>query len=92
MPLFLVFNIWYLFRVNICRDTEEETTELCRKLQDQVFTKWIANKSEQFTQMIDALLEGFWYIDVALDKDAMMYFWYDLNGLTCKYSISLLAE
>ncbi|XP_057334101.1 uncharacterized protein LOC130673176 [Microplitis mediator] len=79
-------------KVNICRDTEEETTELCRKLRDQVFTKWIADKSEQFTQMIDALLEGFWYIDIALDKDAMLYFWHDLNGLTYEKPLSLYSK
>lgn len=73
------------FRANICRESEEETTEFCRKLLDRVFTKWMTDTPKQFNKMIDAMLEGLWYVDVALDADAMMHFWYDLNGLTCKF-------
>ncbi|CAD6215453.1 GSCOCG00011194001-RA-CDS [Cotesia congregata] len=78
--------------VNICRESEEQTTEFCRKLLERVFTKWMTDTPKHFNKMIDAMLEGLWYVDVVLDADAMMYFWYDLNGLTYNKPLSWYSK
>lgn len=71
--------------MNLCRTSETETTKLCRKLSKEVYCDWMKDPPEKFTEMIAALLSGFWCVDVMLNHDAIMNFWYTLNGLNCKY-------
>ncbi|XP_015109719.1 uncharacterized protein LOC107036323 [Diachasma alloeum] len=67
--------------LNICRKNEAETTKLCRKLINEVFGPKIKNYPEKFPEMADALIDGLWCANPALNYDSMMNFWYDLSGL-----------
>ena len=74
-------------KINICRTTAKETTELCRQLFDNVFAKGMITSSPGYDHMTRALLDGLWSLDVSLDCDAYKFLWYDINGLKCKFSV-----
>ncbi|XP_020710158.3 uncharacterized protein LOC105689712 [Athalia rosae] len=78
-------------RLNICRKTEAETTELCKRLQIEVFGKYMREQSSQFLKMTEALLDGMWSIDVAIDKDAFLAFTYNLNDVPYQKPLGLYS-
>ncbi|XP_044020566.1 uncharacterized protein LOC122860708 [Aphidius gifuensis] len=79
-------------KFNICRKNEGETTQLCHKLQDEIFIKYMKNEPEKFKSMAHAYLEGAWYIDPTLDADSLMYFWYNISGLEYKKPLGLFSQ
>ena len=74
-------------KINICRVNAKETTELCRQLIDNVFAKEMIASPPGFEHMTRVMLDGMWTLDVSLDYDAFMIFWYTLSGLKCKFSL-----
>ncbi|XP_015119365.1 uncharacterized protein LOC107042720 [Diachasma alloeum] len=77
--------------LNICRKNEVETTDLCKRLVNEVFRPRMKNFPENFPKMADALLDGMWYINPTLNHDAMMSFWYDLSGLTYEKPLGFVS-
>ncbi|XP_046735789.1 uncharacterized protein LOC124405162 isoform X2 [Diprion similis] len=69
-------------RLNICRKTEAETTQLCRRLQTEVFAKYFKELPPNFMHMSEVMLDGFWVIDMTLKPDVIFAITYRLNGLT----------
>lgn len=55
--LVLALNI---FRFNICRESVEETREICNELVERVFKPYMLKKHQDFYDMSNALLSGMW--------------------------------
>ncbi|XP_046605771.1 uncharacterized protein LOC124298156 [Neodiprion virginianus] len=66
-------------RLNICRKNEAETTALCRRLQAEVFGKYFEEVPPNFVDMVTALLDGMWSIDMSIDTGSIFAFSYKLN-------------
>ncbi|XP_045771228.1 uncharacterized protein LOC123871445 [Maniola jurtina] len=60
-------------RYNICRDTYEETRQVCQILQDRVFTPCLENVPEYFEHMSRVMLEGVSIVLTDLETSSMMY-------------------
>ncbi|XP_046605772.1 uncharacterized protein LOC124298157 isoform X1 [Neodiprion virginianus] len=69
-------------RLNICRKTEAETTQLCRRLQTEVFAKYFKELPPNFLHMAEVMVDGLWVIDTTLNTDTVFAVAYRLNGLT----------
>ncbi|XP_011874936.1 PREDICTED: uncharacterized protein LOC105565936 [Vollenhovia emeryi] len=67
-------------RLNLCRKTAAETRELCQKLM-HVLTEHLNNAPPEFHDMVSAILDGLWYLDITLDKRAFLKFTYELHGI-----------
>ncbi|KOC68374.1 hypothetical protein WH47_03532 [Habropoda laboriosa] len=71
-------------RINICRETVEETTELCKRVAYEILAKHLENPLPEFEKLSSNAVTGMWYIDVTIDTDAFMYKTYDLTGVKYK--------
>lgn len=71
-------------RINICRSTVEETTELCRKIAYGILAKHLENPLPQFEKLASNAVNGMWYVDATINFDAFMYATYKMTGLTYK--------
>lgn len=74
-------------RINICRRTVEETTELCRRIQTEIITKHLENPRPEFLRMTTNIVGGLWYIDMSINEDSFLALTYNLTGI--KYTKSL---
>nr|XP_015837413.1 PREDICTED: uncharacterized protein LOC655780 isoform X2 [Tribolium castaneum] len=54
-------------RFNICRDSVEETSEICRILADQIFRPAIERKDKDFIEMATHLSDGMWAMNPTLN-------------------------
>uniref|UniRef100_A0A0C9PRD0 Mb1430_0 protein n=1 Tax=Fopius arisanus TaxID=64838 RepID=A0A0C9PRD0_9HYME len=79
-------------RLNICRKNEVETTELCRRLNKEVFGPHMKNRPVNFPEMAGAMLDGMWCVDPVLNYDSFMSFWYDLSGLSYDKPLGLVSR
>ncbi|XP_028036533.1 uncharacterized protein LOC114247711 [Bombyx mandarina] len=60
-------------RYNICRETIEETREVCQLLLNRVYTPCLENAPEYFEHMARVMLDGMWCINPTVDLEANMY-------------------
>ncbi|XP_044020563.1 uncharacterized protein LOC122860707 isoform X2 [Aphidius gifuensis] len=79
-------------KLNICRKDEIETTALCRLLQDKIYAKHMNDEPEKFNEMALALLGGLWYIDLTIDADCILYFWYEISGLKYAKPLGIYSQ
>ncbi|XP_026314281.1 uncharacterized protein LOC113225997 isoform X2 [Hyposmocoma kahamanoa] len=61
-------------RYNICRNTIEETRQVCQLLLERVFTPCLENVPEYYEHMARVMLDGFWTVNPAVNEDAVLYF------------------
>lgn len=73
-----------LFRLNLCRKNESETTELCQKVVDEVYKCHLKNPPEIFLQMTKVTLDGIACLDPIINIDAFLALFYEINGSKCK--------
>lgn len=78
-------------RLNVCRKTEAETTELCRRLQTEVFSKYFKEVPPNFVEMTDTMLDATWSMDMAADKNALWAFTYKLNNVPYEKPLGLYS-
>ncbi|KZC03997.1 PREDICTED: uncharacterized protein LOC107194421 [Dufourea novaeangliae] len=67
-------------RMNIARRTAAETTELCRRIGDEILVKYMDKPSPGFIKLGRNAIDGLWYNDMSLDTDAFFALTYDLAG------------
>lgn len=60
-------------RYNICRETFEETREVCQLLLDRVYTPCLENVPEYFEHMARVMLDGLWSVNPTVDTDGFLY-------------------
>ncbi|XP_026731601.1 uncharacterized protein LOC113496544 [Trichoplusia ni] len=60
-------------KYNICRDTYDETREVCRLLQERVFTPCLENVPEHFEHMARVMLDGLWSVNPTVDTEGFLY-------------------
>lgn len=61
-------------RYNICRETVEETRQVCQLLSKRVFTPCLENVPEYFEHMARVMLDGMWSVNPTVDVEAVLYF------------------
>ncbi|XP_025270737.1 uncharacterized protein LOC105253868 isoform X1 [Camponotus floridanus] len=74
-------------KLNICRKTVEETRELCQKISNGILVNYLNEAPSDFYSIVSSITHGLWYIDLTLDKDALLAFTYRLHGI--KYNVPL---
>lgn len=60
-------------RYNICRETFEETREVCQLLQERVYTPCLENVPEHFEHMARVMLDGMWSVNPTVETDGFLY-------------------
>ncbi|CAB0029440.1 unnamed protein product [Trichogramma brassicae] len=68
------------YRLNLCRGNEEETTQLCRIIRDDVYKKCLQAPEPSFLILTKAALDGLKSIDPMVDVDAFLTLFYKLNN------------
>ncbi|KAK9296082.1 hypothetical protein QLX08_009811 [Tetragonisca angustula] len=68
-------------RINICRRTVKETTELCRRIQNEIIAKHLENPRPEFLQMMTNITHGLWYIDISINENSFLALTYYLTGV-----------
>ncbi|XP_003705037.2 uncharacterized protein LOC100883146 [Megachile rotundata] len=71
-------------RINICRKTVSETTELCRRIADEIIAKHMDNADPDFLQLASNAINGMWYVDVGINETAFLDITYKMTGLKYK--------
>ncbi|CAH0402805.1 unnamed protein product [Chilo suppressalis] len=61
-------------RYNICRNSAEETRQVCQMLLERVYTPCLENVPEYFEHAARVMLDGMWSVNPTVDVDAMLYF------------------
>ncbi|XP_076244756.1 uncharacterized protein LOC143185545 [Calliopsis andreniformis] len=74
-------------RLNICRKTVEETTELCRKISTEIIAPYLEKPSQNWETMAFSILDGLWYGDFLVNRNALITLMYNLIGV--KHSVPL---
>lgn len=77
------------FRLNVCRKNEHETTELCRKIMEEVMVKNLENSAPEFHILTDNTVCGLRSLEPFLDTDAFYKIFYELHKCTCKACLTL---
>lgn len=70
-------------QLNLCRKNAAETHRLCQKIRD-VYVDYFKNAPPEFYTLAITSLDGIWYIDLSVDKHAMMALTYRVHGLEYK--------
>lgn len=60
-------------RYNICRDSIEETREVCQLLLDRVYTPALENVPEYFEHMATVMLDGMWSVNPTGECTSLLY-------------------
>ncbi|XP_026476273.1 uncharacterized protein LOC113381812, partial [Ctenocephalides felis] len=68
-------------RFNICRDSLEETEDLCEVLLAKYFAPLLSTYNKDFEDMSKALLEGMWTFNPFIHFTTFMYFTRRLSGV-----------
>lgn len=76
----------FVHRINICRKNVAETRELFLMLMDK-FSENLNNPSPEFNVLSNALLDGLWYGNIGINKEAFLTFVYELSNVKREYSI-----
>ncbi|XP_029166999.1 uncharacterized protein LOC114937629 [Nylanderia fulva] len=74
-------------RLNICRKNAIETRELSQKIVNEIFTNYLNNASSDFIHVISNVLDGIGYIDISLNRDALLALSYQLHNIEYKTSL-----
>ncbi|XP_073948444.1 uncharacterized protein isoform X2 [Choristoneura fumiferana] len=61
-------------RYNLCRNTVDETREVCQAVLERVYTPCLENVPEYFEHMARVLLESMWCVNPTINVNAMLYF------------------
>ncbi|XP_076298012.1 uncharacterized protein LOC143217515 [Lasioglossum baleicum] len=67
-------------RMNIARKSVEETTELCRRIGEDILLKHLKNPSPKYIGQAGNAIQGLSYVDYNLCKDAFFELTYSLVG------------
>lgn len=59
-------------KFNICRDSLDETTAICKSLADNVFKPAVDNKDKEFITMATYLINGMWSLNPLFEKDVYL--------------------
>ncbi|XP_051153227.1 uncharacterized protein LOC127276667 isoform X2 [Leptopilina boulardi] len=78
-------------RLNICRKNATETIELGRKIMNEVMTTNVKENHSYFREMTIIMLSGVSCINVLLDNEAILYFFYKLHNLEYDKKLSLYS-
>ncbi|XP_045483557.1 uncharacterized protein LOC123688876 isoform X2 [Harmonia axyridis] len=65
-------------RFNMCRDSLEETREICEELINRVYRPYVAKKDKDFVEMTSYLTDGLWYTNPMLNYRVFVSFMYDM--------------
>ncbi|XP_044746426.1 uncharacterized protein LOC123307976 [Coccinella septempunctata] len=65
-------------RFNLCRDSLEETEEICEELLSRAFRPFVAKKDKDFLEMTKYLTDGMWHIDPQLNFRVFLTFLFDV--------------
>lgn len=57
---------------NICRDSVEETTAICKALSDKVFKPAVNNKDKDFISMASYFINAMWSLNPVFEKDVYL--------------------
>ncbi|XP_026674625.1 uncharacterized protein LOC108631410 isoform X3 [Ceratina calcarata] len=71
-------------RLNICRKTVEETTELCRKISSEILAKHLENPPPEFGELASNAVKALWFADPSINVDAFLYLTYNITGAKYK--------
>ncbi|XP_076631318.1 uncharacterized protein LOC143346761 [Colletes latitarsis] len=71
-------------RLNICRKTAAETTELCRKIASEIIKEHLLDPLPESEQLVSYAVQGVWYIDPTYDEDAIIALMMDMTGIKYK--------
>ncbi|KAM0727275.1 hypothetical protein ACS0PU_006607 [Formica fusca] len=74
-------------RLNLCRKTAMETRQLCQKISSDILANYLNKATSDFYNMVSVIIHVLWYIDITLDKDALLAFIYWLHDI--KYNLPL---
>lgn len=77
--LILFHKVYSLSRFNICRDSVDETLEICNMLLARQVKPQVDKRNEDFFVMAKATINGMWYINPVLEENiALGYVYYTL--------------
>ena len=68
-------------RMNICRKTVAETIELCNRVVNEIVAKHLRNHLPESRKLAEDAVDGLWYSDVSLNKNAMLALMHNMAGL-----------
>ncbi|XP_029052595.1 uncharacterized protein LOC114880597 [Osmia bicornis bicornis] len=71
-------------RINICRRTVLETTEVCKKIAKEILVKHMEDPDPEFLKLASNAINGMWYADVSMNVPAFFDLTYKLTGLKYK--------
>lgn len=77
----LSLKLMYFRRFNICRQSLEETEDLCEALLTKIFGPLLSTPNQDFENMAKALLEGMWTFNPFIHYNTFMYFTRRLCGV-----------
>lgn len=68
-------NMYFLrhYRFNLCRNTVDETREVCQAVLERAFTPCLENVPEYFEHMARVMLESMWCVNPTIDVNGMLY-------------------
>lgn len=69
----------FLSRFNICRESLEETQEICRLIKENQIRPHMERKDPDFFQMCKALIDGVWCMNPSLQFNVFMSYLYYIN-------------
>ncbi|KAG7201633.1 hypothetical protein KM043_004369 [Ampulex compressa] len=79
-------------RINICRKSVEETTELCKMMMKDILKKEILQAPPEYLEMLRTIVDGMWYIDITLNTDAFIALTYRLTGIKYEEPLSWITR
>ncbi|XP_020286615.1 uncharacterized protein LOC109856101 [Pseudomyrmex gracilis] len=71
-------------RLNVCRKNADETRDLCQKINDKVYKKYLSEAPPEFYDTVTTTINGLWCVDPFLNTDAIIALTLKLYGLEYK--------
>lgn len=81
-----------ILRMNICRKTVAETIELCSRVVNEIVGKHLSNHLPESRKLAEDAIDGLWYSDVSLNKNALLALMHNMTGIECLYHLSLFND
>ena len=66
-----------------------ETIELCSRVMHEIVAKDLSNHLPESRKLAEDAVDGLWYSDVSLNKNAMLALMHNMTGLECSYHLSI---
>ncbi|XP_014220018.1 uncharacterized protein LOC106647946 isoform X2 [Copidosoma floridanum] len=79
-------------KLNLCRESESETTQLCERIKDEVYVKQLQAPTDDFFLLISTAIDGLFCVDMALDMEAFLAFFCDINNCKNTRKMSLYSK